>query len=290
MKLHHLSYLCIFLIAPLWRALPDDSIGNVFMKSALMERLDSIDMEKQIRKRKGQSLEDLEKKSLLLKDSITALKMGINRTDVTRATPKPSAGAALRLGQVSRFLPRNAFDWVVFVFAAIALIAGAILCIGLISMLWKTITSNKKTPLKTMRENLSLREEHTPAPDVLSKNSGKNTDVLDKGIDSLKKRISKASENSGNPWGGALSGSAPKSPQEPAVQADIHKGSNALETTPVSSAKQSAPQAAHDLKSLILQAAREGADTMEISKKFHVGVDQVTLILRVANRDNANNH
>jgi hypothetical protein len=46
------------------------------------------------------------------------------------------------------------------------------------------------------------------------------------------------------------------------------------------------PPPAQDLKSLIIEAARHGEDLRAISKKFHVGVDQVALMLRVARQEN----
>ena len=61
-----------------------DSTDYLSRKGALLERLDSIDMEKQMRKRKGLSLEELEAKSLIVKDSIAALKKGMRS-----ATAKP---------------------------------------------------------------------------------------------------------------------------------------------------------------------------------------------------------
>ncbi len=279
MKVHPLICGCIFLVAPVW----GNSVGDVSQKSALMEKLDSIDMEKQIRKRKGQSLDDLEKKSSLLKDSIAAVKMGIDRTDGTGAAPKKNAGDAPRLRQAGRLLPHNAFDWVVLVFAAIALIAGVILCIGLVSMIWKTVKSGKKTPLKTMRENLSLREERSPPPENVPPLTEKNAELSEKRIDSLKKRIGVASENNGSPRGKPFCSPLPGGIQEPVSDADTNKDSNALDTAHLHDA--SPPGA--NLKSLILKAAREGADTMEISKRFHVGVDQVSLILRVAHRNDS---
>jgi hypothetical protein len=288
MKPVHLIFGCIFLVAPLLGARFGDSEGEVSQKSAFMDRLDSIDMEKQIRKRKGQSLDDLEKKSLLIKDSISALKKDFDRAGGTPVAPKTNATAIQRLLQANHFLPHNAFDWVVFIFAAIALIAGAILCIGLISMLLKTMKSNKTTPIKTLRENLSLRDQDAPSEHVPA--SAERTSALsERRIDSLKKRMSETSESSGNPPGKAFPGSVFKGPaQEPVVKAETQKDSSASDTTPISSAKQGCQPSAVDLKDLILKAALEGANTTEISKKFHVSVDQVSLILRVAHRDDAN--
>jgi hypothetical protein len=288
MKPTHLIFGCIFLVAPLLGTRFGISEGEVTEKSAFMDRLDSIDMEKQIRKRKGQSLDDLEKKSLLLKDSIAAFKKDFDRTDGTLAAPKKNATAVQRLFQASRFLPHNAFDWVVFVFAAIALIAGAILCIGLISMLLKTMKSNKNTPIKTLQENLSLRDKNAPSEPARTKGAI-TTELSGQRIDSLKKRISETSESSTYPPGEPFPDSVLRGrAQEPVVKADTQKDSSASDTAPVSSARQSGPPSAVDLKDLILKAAVEGANATEISKKFHVSVDQVSLILRVAHRDDAN--
>jgi hypothetical protein len=276
----------IFLCTALLGNPAADTVDCVTKKSALMDKLDSIDMEKQIRKRKGLSLEDLDKKSLILKDSIAEVKMGIHRAVKVPASIPKTQGAPQRFWKDNRFLPKNTFDWVVFIFAAIALIAGAILCIGLLSLLWKTVTIGKKTPLKTMRENISLRDERASLENAAD-TTEINAEMNPRRIDSLKNRIREESKNI--PF--SFSTQPPEAvtevvAQDEAITTDKKEDPGAPHAGSFSSSSVTSPIAAPDVKKLILKAASEGADATEISKRFHVGLDQVSLILRVARQEN----
>ena len=238
-------------------------------------------MEKQIRKRKGQPLEDLEKKSLHLKDSISAIKKEMDRTKGWYPVVPKREGTERRQWQGIRFFPHNAFDWLVFIFAAIAFIAGAILCIGLFSMLWRAVILKKKPPLKTFRENLSLRD------DLPSRgNTSQTSEMNQQRIESLRERISEESKNSAFPSEAPLPETLPEvNVQGAAIKADNNEDSNESKSVPLSSPSQAAHLAAADLKKRILKAASEGTDCAEISKKFHVSADQVSLILRISQQE-----
>ncbi|HEX7510045.1 MAG TPA: hypothetical protein VF335_01985, partial [Chitinivibrionales bacterium] len=124
----------------------DQSREIVAAKVFLRQKLDSIDVEKQIRKRKGMALDDLEKTAATIKDSITALRQNAEKYDQTpsehrSAQSEEAAGSTVRLTQ--KYMPRNVFDWVVLIAGAVAVIAGVILCIGLCSMIFGKLKSKK---------------------------------------------------------------------------------------------------------------------------------------------------
>jgi hypothetical protein len=270
-------YVCIGMCA----AAPADCADNLFHKEALLEQIDSLDMEKQARKRKGLPLEDLETKSVLLKDSVATLKKNIRiEGGKTKAAAPRERPGAHQFG-ANRFLPSNAFDWVVFVFALIALIAGAILCVGLVSMAWKTIGMKKKPPLKTMRESLSLRDERVIRENAAPPAPGRPSSELPKGaLDALKKRMHAAPEAASAPGGAPFA--SPTPPRTSAAGADPGDVPARPDGSPSPSPEEPRPSGT---AAAIVKAASEGADVMEISKRFHVGVDQVMLILRVSHRD-----
>ena len=54
-----------------------------------------------------------------------------------------------------KYLPQNTFDWIVVVVGFIAIIAGVILCVGLIGMALKKIFTEKKAASKNNARNLS---------------------------------------------------------------------------------------------------------------------------------------
>jgi hypothetical protein len=262
-----------------------DSIDYLSHKSALLERLDSIDMEKQMRKRNGLPLEELETKSLLIKDSIAALKKSISRTDQKTGLTTARKMPAMSFSKGNHHLPGNAFDWVVFVLAAIALIAGAILCIGLVSMVWKTLAIKKKPRLTTMRENLSLRGERA-IRETTALPGGSASEITERALDALKKRMSAAPTDAPAPPGAPFASSTAEAPvQAPAAGKDHEEVIARSGISPSSSAEESRTSG---IKTAVIKAASEGADIAEISKRFHVSVDQVSLILRVSHRDNSN--
>jgi hypothetical protein len=239
------------------------SIDFAAQKSVLLQKLDSLDMEKQIRKRKGQSIEDLEKLSATIKDSITGVKKELALANgQPAAVPNPDvhgpAGMQQYFKDFRKYLPQNTFDWIVVVVGFVAIIAGVILCIGLFGMAWKKVFRKKKSSLKTMHDIFPQPAGKSDAGS-LSKSGGADTEARDRRVDFLRQRIKE--ESVGSPSAGPGLG---------AVQPNI-QGETAADSA--------------GLKNRIISAAEEGADISEISKKFHVSTDQVSLILRIARQE-----
>ncbi|MGB7569971.1 MAG: hypothetical protein WBM07_19055 [Chitinivibrionales bacterium] len=235
------------------------SIDFAAQKSALLQKLDSLDMEKQIRKRKGQSIEDLENLSATIKDSIAGVKKELARGEgVPTSKLNEPAGIQQYVKDFRKYLPQNTFDWIVVVVGFIAIIAGAILCVGLIGMALKKIFRKKRPPLKTMHEIFPQTVTKNDS-EYLSKSGGGDADAADTRIDSLRQRIKEES------IGAPLTGSGQNT-----VQPSI-SGEPAADTA--------------GLKNRIITAAGQGADIQEISRRFRVGADQVSLILRVARQE-----
>ena len=123
---------------------PDDAVS---VRNSLQQRLDSIDLEKQIRKRKGLSIEDLEKSGKAVMDSMAALRAGIEKRGESLGMDQPGTprqDAKSRVRGALKYAPHSVFDWIVIGAGAVALIAGIVLCIGLISMIFEKIASGKQ--------------------------------------------------------------------------------------------------------------------------------------------------
>jgi len=100
---------------------------------ALRHRLDSLEVEKQVRKRQGKPIEDLEAVSAELRDSLVGL-----RASVPQAAPPKEAEQGLSsfgkipyIEEILSFRPTGAFDWVIVGTGAVALLSGLVLVIGL---------------------------------------------------------------------------------------------------------------------------------------------------------------
>jgi hypothetical protein len=148
-------------------------------------------------------------------------------------------------------------------------------------MVWKKTVMKKKPLFKTMSQYLSLRDERAirrdPAPP-----GGTASELPNGALDALKKRMSAAPEIV-PALSGAFASPAPEPPvRNPATGDGRDDIPDRKGTPPSSSAEESR---ASDMTTAIIKAASEGADVTEISKRFHVGVDQVVLILRVSHRD-----
>jgi hypothetical protein len=227
-------------------------------KSALLQKLDSLDMEKQIRKRKGQSIDDLEKLSATIKDSIEGVKKELTLGDGPATKPDVHPGMQQYINEIRKYLPQNTFDWVVVIVGFIAVIAGVILFASLVGMAWKRIFGKRKQPLKTMRDIFPQATEKSN-DEYPSNPQGADIEAGDKKIGLLRRKMNEESDNP------PLTDSRPD-----------HLQPRLLEETAGDT---------EGLKNRIITAAARGADIQEISKKFHVGIDQVSLILRVARQE-----
>lgn len=237
------------------------SIDFTAQKNILLQKLDSLDMEKQSRKRLGQPMEDLEKVSAALKDSISGLKKQIGTISPQTQSPLPKNTPEIKLSFLKdyvQYIPRNTFDWIVVAVGFTAIIAGMILCIGLIGMLFKKRPRDYKTPLPPLGDILprSQRQENAAfAAQARELKANQN----DQTVDVLRQKINEQNIDD--------------------FRVPVHPEMKTGKPAQI-------PPSAQDLKSLIIEAARHGEDLRAISKKFHVGVDQVALMLRVARQEN----
>jgi hypothetical protein len=253
-------------------------------KRILTEKLDSIDLEKQLRKRKGQSLEELERAAELLKDSIAAIKKQIVSGEENLGAPaggREAAGAAN--GQASqaavdfkRFLPKNVFDWIVVIVGGVAIISGFVLVAGLFGLLFR---KKKKAPrpLHDMFPQVAARD----IPQRIPKVPGGLTELKDKRLEDIRKRMEE-SEKSG-PENDSVSGTS----DEPAARPVLPAGTGETKTAK-GHAGGDETRDPLEIKKQVIRASQQGLDVQEISRRYHLSADQVSLILRIA-RQGENN-
>jgi hypothetical protein len=241
-----------------------DSI--VLQKRTLSARLDSIELEKQSRRRLGNDLGDLEAESRRVKDSIDLLRQEIAAIPKTalsslrRQSPQTHRLAAASLDWL---VPKNLFDWVIVFVGGIAVISGLFLLIGLVRSLIRKPKPPRRTP-SSQTSQASSPPFRQPPPRMQPPRDASvianDADIENDAIDSLRKRI------------GADSGpklrikhplDTPRRAEGPNRPADGGAGKDG------------------GLRQAILQASLAGDDAHEIARKFQVSLDQVKLILRV---------
>ncbi|MBD3421109.1 MAG: hypothetical protein GF398_13415 [Chitinivibrionales bacterium] len=258
-------------------------------KVTLTARLDSLELEKQKQKRRGNSLQELEQHTAVVKDSIERLRKRIalsNTSPVKGFFKNWSASGEQAPGRVAEktLVPGDLFDWIIVIVGAIALLAGLVLLFGLLKSWTRRTGAQQKKAQKSPPSPASVSEsarQNRPAqpspvspetplykatyqrPRSTSRNAeeAKNTNHAsrDEGIELLRQRIGDDIQRIRQ---------FDKS-ERPAALQDEKSGTHRSEA---------------DVKKQILAAARAGMDAATISKKFHVSADQVTLIMKMAGK------
>ena len=222
-------------------------------RSRLTARLDSLEMEKQAVKRQGLPLDELEKASESVKDSLNLLKPALEAGDREPIDqPKAVERSGTRFSAILSLLPykpAGMFDWAVIAVGAVAIVSAVVL---LLNMLSGFTRKRKKNTPQQLPPSLSAyqswnRAEIKPA---LPRDGQES-------IDALRTIVS-----------GESSRPAPAAP--PGLETLKDAG------------------ATDDIKRQVVLAAQEGVSPADIARKLHIGVDHVSLILKVAGKDDRN--
>lgn len=229
-------------------------------RKMLTAQLDSIEMEKQIRKRSGQSLAELESESERIHDSLSQLRNELAGGLENDPKFRKGGESTSLVGSIMRSLnkPSNAFDWIIIVIGFIALVSGIVLIGGMVHSLFSGIKKGPRGSVRAQQKKKNDYDRPVGSPAPASKTGG-DTESMD--ITSLRKRMRK----------------------------DIdHIQRFNKESSPFSDGETDEPQKEQDSKDMlrdrIIHAAQEGLDAQEISRRYHLSVDQVALILRVAEK------
>ena len=145
-------FCCIVCLLPLGgNALASNELSA--RKRAFTEKLDSIDLEKQLHKRKGESLEDLEKAARSAQGLVAALKRQSAQIRAARYRSHEDRGkshdgsggnSSSRIQPFQKYLPKTFFDWIVDIVGFIAIVSGVVLLIGIFGLISKGLKKKKK--------------------------------------------------------------------------------------------------------------------------------------------------
>ncbi|HON10214.1 MAG TPA: hypothetical protein PLE24_05045 [Chitinispirillaceae bacterium] len=243
-------FFLIFLLIPLTEIpaqnlAQEDPAGHF---RAISQTLDSLDLEKQARKRSGRSIQELESKQAILADSLQILKKKLQSTS-------PVSVPARKIASLP-FPPQNIFDWIITIVGAAAAISGVMLVIGVL----RNIAGRKKSPpvRPAGKATYSLKEIMRTTPSPLEEESPESEVSVQENnpADDLRQRVASPQYES------RLQGKS----------GDIDK---VLDPDPE-------PQQLNELEFNVLQAAKDGVSVQEISRRFHISADHVSLILRIS--------
>ncbi|NLG16910.1 MAG: hypothetical protein GX556_06205 [Fibrobacter sp.] len=208
----------------------------------ISQLLDSLDLEKQARKRAGNPITEIETRQSQLIDSLHTIRKAIQSQTLI---PEPLPHKPSNLP----FPPRNIFDWIIIFVGVAAIISGLMLITGILRNFKRKqrITDKKPAPPVTYTPR-SVRQSSLQK-DIPS-SEPQNDSVAD-----LKQRIVENQEQSLY--------------SRPGIADKLIEP--AEETRKMS-----------EMEFKVLQAARDGVSVQEISRRYLISTDHVSLILRIS--------
>lgn len=255
--------LSVFFASTVYPVSVEVNANAVSVKRDLSARLDSLEMEKQARKRRGESIGDLELESKSVRDLIAQTRQRI--AEETQADPgqSPAGGKHSVPGVPISWIPASLFDWIILVVGGIAALAGIVLVVGLLRSLVRRMggrsrPAGPRVKAAPARRSVGRSERGTLAGGADSETPQREIELLRQRVRSDVERLQRFNDREESPLSRLDHGVEPSS-----------------------------EEGAAEKRAVVARAAREGMGVQEISRKFHMSVDQVSLILRVTGRGNS---
>jgi hypothetical protein len=249
-------------------------------RSLLASRLDSLEMVKQDKKRRGESLDELERQTIAIKDSLIVLRGAVAHQSPPVAVAAPAADSGRTLAPPQGIVklikqvlkPASLIDWAIIGIGAVAVVSGIFLIVSLAfaSGRKKRQQARSVAQQKTFGGySASGRPVTGPAPAVRREEpEGEESDTPvgddedepahlestpDEDLNLLRRRVRQ---------------------DNPPVQAAPPRLGAVEPTGP--------DTVSNDVRRQVVAAAAEGCDIAEISRRFHLSADHVALLLKVA--------
>ncbi len=228
-------------------------------RMVLITQNDSIVLLKQSYKRKGIALTELEEKQMAIHDTLRYLN---NQIQNFRYSPERTSIPDL-LRSIS-LKPDTIFDWIIIIVGIIAVISGVFLVFGVISIVTSKKRRSKKK--KPAQQTIIPPPQKTPVPAThpLDELRALATNTSDS-VTQLKRQLKNIEYDNNAPDRERLI--QHQEPEEVMTPLPVSDNEYKRDT---------------QTEKKIIEAARSGASPQEISKKFHISADQISLILKVA--------
>ena len=244
-------------------------------KRFFSERIDSLDVEKQIRKRKGMSIEELEAEAEMLKDSLAAIKAQIlsspksNYETKNKFNNKEKNELIEKIKNIKLFQIQGLIDWIIIIVGILAALFGAAFLWGLFGIIIK----KKKRQIKPMH-NIFYQQQELDNFNAIPKVQQPKTEEKDERLEQIRKRIEKKSiSESQNKY--------EMDAEEKKEQNSTYLKKNEYIKSNIYSKEAKEVEKSDNQKEMVLRAYREGQSISDISRKYHLSLDEVNLILRM---------
>ncbi len=222
-------------------------------RGSLSRVLDSLQLEKQLRKREGRPIDRLDARTAALRDSIEAVRRRLAALDAIRDHGESGAEGSVSSSFLS-WRHGTAFDWVIIAVAAMAAGSGILLFFGILASQRQAKYRRKKTaPRSAPRPN--GEEVHEKKPVSAIENEYVSTLSADsEEVDSIRQRIAR----------------------------DTGRFTAVSEQSRSDIPSTSSPQTT---RARIVACLRQGKSVQQTARELQVSVDQVNLVSRIADSD-----
>ncbi len=258
---------CPVLLLSASRSFCSDSEQN---RLILNQRLDSLEVEKQVLKRQGMDISQLEEITLKLRDSLSALR---------EEAPVAKTASKSAFTEQFGFKPRSTFDWIIIAIGSLALLSAILLLLGIIGRARK-----KKKKHYTFSRKLEPVVEHRefsrPEPELPKYTPGITQSRIKIPESGKLKPQSSEIESEVQPEQDPVYNLRQRISETPPPEDTL--GSSSLVADEPITPDSSCHDHPISFNEKVLSAAQEGLSIQEISRRYQISTDQVSLILRVA--------
>lgn len=257
--------------------------GPLQKRQALVLRLDSLELAKQDLKRLGKDISELDRSTTVIRDSLSALRSVIAaqplrpeaapKTRVETTTPERSVSLPGGRGVIA--LPQNPLDWLIVGIGGVAILSGIVLLVGLVQSWVGGAGARKRRERAPTASEKKAQNRIAPLPGA------------PRAVPPVKTGPAEAVHPRPVPETEAMEALRKRMGQDDAAARSVREarppGATPRVRNEVSPARSrsTAPTTGGDMKDAVLAAAREGLSPQDISRKFQLSTDQVTLLLRV---------
>lgn len=212
----------------------------------LLRQIDSLDLEKQNKKRTGKDIDEIEQQQRILVDSLKKTRILLESKNFfheKETTPFSSF-----------FNPSSLFDWIILVTSIIALVSLIIFIFSFLS------TATKRMHKKQNTKKITINKKH-PAKNEAKEHTYSLNEELEL-LEQLRRKI--------------------KIDNNATTSTSIKPPTRICNTLPVQIQNESTSDTnTSDLQKEIIEAFQNGSEVPDLSRKFHLSTDHISLILKM---------
>jgi hypothetical protein len=277
-------------------------------REALRQRIDSLDVETQLRKRSGKPIDDLEAEIAKLRDSVVELRSsspgeGAPAAESDGGSLWESAAAAVSsfLDSAISFKPSGLFDWIIVGTGVVAVLSGLLLFIGLLAGGRRGAAGKKSARPPARTVNLAPQTGRQTAvqdavPDPLPAkgaayryngmpeiNAPQEPQQIPPELETLMQNLRKAAPPPTQPQTEVVPpppAPPPKAPPQPPSPLIVEGLGSSLPPYARRGAAVS-KAGSQGLNDMIVADSKSGLSDVEISRRYQISVDEVRLKLRM---------